>query len=453
MPYTTGDNNFGVAKWIVDSTAGHGTHTTIASALTSASSGDTIFIRPGTYTENLTLKVGVNLTAFICDATTPNVTIVGTCTLTAAGTVSISGIRLQTNSAFALAVTGSAASIVKLTNCYINATNNTAISFSSSSGSSEIDMYNCLGNIATTGITLVSSSAAGMFRTIGCQFLNTGASTTASTFSDGSFFPESSSFAIPFTISGTTAVFSAFHSSFNNAPTNTTSITFNSTAAAGGSANLCAIVSGTSSALSVGAGATFLLSSSDVSSSNANAVTGAGTVLYNTVNFSSTSSTINTTTQTALVARHGITRSTLQPAFSATHSVAQNNVTGNGTVATVNFTTEIFDQNSNYDGTNTFTAPLTGKYHFNAGLLINDAATSTFAVLTLTTSNRNYVGNVATPFPLGTVDQYDLVVGALADMDAADTCTVTGAAFGMAGATADFPAGVTQTYFNGSLVC
>src|SRR5690242_8473255 len=111
-------NTFTTAKWIVSATASDGTHTTIGAALTSASSGDTIFIRPGTYTENLTLKAGVNLTAYTCDALTPNVTISGTCTFTAAGTVSISGIRLQTNSAALLAVTGSAASIVNLDNCY-----------------------------------------------------------------------------------------------------------------------------------------------------------------------------------------------------------------------------------------------------------------------------------------------------------------------------------------------
>src|ERR1043166_1875682 len=117
-------NTFTTAKWIVSATASDGTHTTIATALTSASSGDTIFIRPGTYTENLTLKAGVNIAAFICDGYTPNVTISGTLTLTTAGTVSISGIRLQTNSAAVLAVTGSAASNVFLINCYLNLTNN-----------------------------------------------------------------------------------------------------------------------------------------------------------------------------------------------------------------------------------------------------------------------------------------------------------------------------------------
>ena len=38
------------ANWIVDATANKGTHQTIATATASASAGDTIFIREGTYT-------------------------------------------------------------------------------------------------------------------------------------------------------------------------------------------------------------------------------------------------------------------------------------------------------------------------------------------------------------------------------------------------------------------
>jgi len=63
--FTTSDNNYGTAKLIVDATAGSGNYTTIAAALAAASSGQTIFIRPGTYTENLTLVAGVNLTSLV----------------------------------------------------------------------------------------------------------------------------------------------------------------------------------------------------------------------------------------------------------------------------------------------------------------------------------------------------------------------------------------------------
>ena len=58
----------------------------------------------------------------------------------------------------------------------------------------------------------------------------------------------------------------------------------------------------------------------------------------------------------------------LQPAFLAQFTVAQNNVTGDSTSQTVNYTNVIFDQNSDYDGTNTFTAPVTGRYFFGAAV-------------------------------------------------------------------------------------
>ena len=105
-------------------TTANGTHSTISAAITSASSGDTIFVRPGTYTENLTLKAGVNITAYQCDASlnaTGRVTIVGNSTLSTAGSVTMTGMQLQTNSAAVITVSGSAASMpanpAPATNC------------------------------------------------------------------------------------------------------------------------------------------------------------------------------------------------------------------------------------------------------------------------------------------------------------------------------------------------
>jgi len=154
------------ARFIVSAggTTDGANYTSISSALSAAAAtgtNQTIFIQPGTYTENLTLSPGINLSAYTCDSTTPNVIIVGTCTLTAAGTVSISGIRLQTNGSFAIAVTGSAASILNISDCYLNFTNNTGISFTSSNGSSSINVYNSIGNLGTTGIAIYSMTAIG----------------------------------------------------------------------------------------------------------------------------------------------------------------------------------------------------------------------------------------------------------------------------------------------------
>src|SRR5580693_990207 len=183
MPFTTADNNFGVSKWIVNSTAGLGTHTTLATAMSAASSGDTIFLMTSV-TENVTITPGVNITAWSGgSANTPSIT--GTLTMTGAGTSTISGLELITNSAAIISITGSAASILNVNDCYLNCTNNTGITYSTSSASSFLNITNCSGDIGTTGIALFSHSSAGRMRIRSSSFTTSGSSTTASTCSAG----------------------------------------------------------------------------------------------------------------------------------------------------------------------------------------------------------------------------------------------------------------------------
>src|SRR5271166_4077590 len=195
-------DNYGPAKFIVSANAYEGTHTTIAAALTSASSGDTIFIRTGTYTENPTLKAGVNLVAYDADALTPNVIIVGKCTATFPGTASLSGIQIHTNSDYALAVTGSAATIINLFNCFLQGVNNTILDYTSSSGSSSINIYSCQFDFSTTGIALFSSSGAGIMQFNNCIANNTGGTSTATSFTAGTLKIQSTIFKCPITVGG-----------------------------------------------------------------------------------------------------------------------------------------------------------------------------------------------------------------------------------------------------------
>ena len=294
----TGDNLFGTAVWIVDPVAGSGTQTTIQAAVTAASSGQTIFIRPGTYTENVTLKAGVNLSAFGTDSSlngTGVVIIAGTCTLTTAGSVTISGIQLQTNSAALLAVTGSAASIVNLQNCYLNCTNNTGITFSSSSASAQININRCEGNLGTTGIAYFSDSSVGRTLILNCNLSNTGASTTASTKSAGQLIINGSIFSNAINYSSSNTASSIFYSNLDINSLNTINLTTSGT----GTMTVVGsyFASGTASAISVGTGTVVTCSLSTIISTNTNAVTGAGTFNYLGLSFMSTSQTINVTTQ------------------------------------------------------------------------------------------------------------------------------------------------------------
>ena len=291
MTITT-SNNFGTAKWIVAAKAGLVTHTTIATALTAASSGDTIFIRPGTYTENLTLKAGVNLVAYVADGLTPNVTIVGKCTFTTAGSVSCSGIRFQTNSDFAIAVTGSAASVLNISNCYLACSNNTGISFTSSSASSQIHILWCKGDITTTGISLFSMSAAGLLEIKWTEIRNTGAATTASTSSAGTVNLFYCYFQFPMSMSSTNT-YSSANGLYDCGALNTSALTCGASNGAGSTNDL--YIGGTASCVTVTTQLQATMITAD--SSNTNPITGAGTFSYATIDFPNSGKAINVTTQ------------------------------------------------------------------------------------------------------------------------------------------------------------
>lgn len=286
------------AKWIVDPIAGRGTHQTITAATAAASSGETIFIRPGTYTESYTSKPGVNYCSFGSESSvngTGHVIISGTVAMTGAGTCTYSGIQFQTNGAAAIALTGSAASVLNAENCYINGTNATPITYSSSNAASGINFVNCNGDLGTTGIALYNHSSAGRLNFRFGVYGNSGGSTTASTVSAGSIAAISSNFSNPVTTSGASAALIAENSEWSTG--NTTCLNLNSTGGGGHTLLACNFTSGSASAISIGAGAMSNILKPTVASTNANAITGAGSLGYSGINFSSTSKNIDTVTR------------------------------------------------------------------------------------------------------------------------------------------------------------
>ncbi len=283
-------NNYGTAKLIVATSAANGTHTTLASAIADASVGDTIFLRDSV-TENVTLTPGVNIAAFAASAAnTPKIT--GTVTMSAAGTSTISGIILQTNSAAAIAITGTAASILYIKDCYLNFTNSTGITFSVANTSAVIYITDCRGDLGTTGIAIFTHTSNGSMQIVNTFFSNTGGSSTASTCSSGGLDMSNTQLTNPVTTSSTGAGTWEYCLIFT--------VTQNVTAATLGGGSLsckwCRFQSGSASAISIG-GTSVFLEYCDVASSNTNAITGAGTLTYSPIAFSGTSSTINTTTQ------------------------------------------------------------------------------------------------------------------------------------------------------------
>lgn len=295
--YTTCDDNYGVTSYIVDATAGNGNFTTIAAALTAASAasfqGD-IFIRPGTYNENPALVSGINLVAWPSDSSVNSVCqviIKGKCTFSSAGTVTISGVQLQTNSDFCLAVTGSAASIVNLKLCFINCLNNTGISYTSTSASSQVNVFFCTGDIGTTGITMFAHSSSGTMAIQDCKITNSGSTTTQSTHSAGTMVIELSKLNFPINVSSA-ANFSSNHVNFDCFNINAVPFTFSSSAATG--QNFCNFTGG--SAASVSVSTTCFFRNCDMfSNSVGSAILGGGTVQLQNVSLSGSSTAITGT--------------------------------------------------------------------------------------------------------------------------------------------------------------
>jgi hypothetical protein len=393
------------ALYIVSSAGvGSGTganYTTIATAITAAvASGinSTIFIMPGltgVYTENLTLPPGIDLVAFDADALTPNVTISGTITCTGSGSNSISGIRLQTNSAPFLTVSGSAATVVNLKSCYLNCLNNTGISYTSSSASSLIQITDCRGNLATTGIALWNSTSAGMIRADYTYMNNTGKSTTISSNSAGGSNLYFCDFGI--SVGSTGAGLIGVQDSvvdLANTGTQATGLTVNGSGAAFSVSSYFS--SGTASAISIGSLGNLILVNGAVNSSNTNAITGsAGGVLNigGTI-FNGTSSLIN-----AALTITGYPLSTLQGGTGLTASGTVGNVlTSNGTIwtstapatsGTVTSVSGTANQVSVATGTTTPVISLIGPYtpaNYTAhGVLIGEGTSSIAATAVGTT--------------------------------------------------------------------
>ena len=330
---------------IVDAT-GQGDFTTIGAALTAASSGQTIFIRSGNYVENLTGKSGVNLVAFASDAFQSNVTITGKFTFTGTGAISLSGIRLQTNSDFFLVVSGSNASSVALINCYLACVNNTGISFTSSNASSSIVAYYCQGNVATTGITLYNSSSSGLIEMVYTGISNTGNSTTASNTSVSLADHFYSIFAIPLSASSTGNV-NMTNCFVDTVPCDAVCLALTGS----GTSNLqgCSLASNTKEVITVGSGTICNTNALIAGTGAANIVTGAGTFTYSMVEQGGTPGNINASVNTGIVANAGLLRAKSISFDNGTNLLSNfvdwtswtPTLTGQSTAGTTTYTTQV----------------------------------------------------------------------------------------------------------------
>jgi hypothetical protein len=119
----------------------------VQDAIDAASSGDTIFIFPGTYAEDLTFKAGVNLTA----PAKFSVYITGNHTADFTGTVVLDNIILQSSTGITLSFAGTNAQNLQLKGCSINSGSGDAINWTNTNVSSKILFEDGTCNVSVSG--------------------------------------------------------------------------------------------------------------------------------------------------------------------------------------------------------------------------------------------------------------------------------------------------------------
>ncbi len=292
MPFThaTSTNNYGPSHIIVSSSVSNGTHTSITSALADAVSGDTIFIRNGTYVEDPVLVAGVTLAAYSGNGFTPNVIIQGNITASYTGSVTISGIRIRTNGAACLTVSGTNVGVLNLLNCLVSAVDATAMSINNANYA--INVISCICNAASTNLLFAITSVGGL----GFRYCELSGNTSANTIASGSvniFNCTCGTFSISTSSTGTIVCYNTF---IDNSAANQTIFTFSGTG--NGHIQTSSLYSGSASTISIGAGCVANVSTCSVSSSNANVITGAGTINVGGLSWTGSSSVISSTTKT-----------------------------------------------------------------------------------------------------------------------------------------------------------
>lgn len=161
----------------------------------------------------------------------------------------------------------------------------------------------------------------------------------------------------------------------------------------------------------------------------------------------SITTTVGGSTAAAISSAGEITQP-LQPSFLVINSAGGTDVTGDGTDWTATWNSEIYDQGNDF-ASNTFTAPIDGKYLLCATLTPqNISSANTARELRITTSNRDYRLRLNQSL---TQTDGGLTQCAIADMDASDTATVVLVVAGSS-KTVDIRAEPQYNTFSGSLI-
>lgn len=122
---------------------------TVQKAIDQSSIGTTIYIYPGTYTENLTLKAGVNLTSPIKFG----VYIIGNHTISTAGTIVLDNVTLNSTTGNTLSVTGATSINIQLIGTNVYSISGDAINWANTNSASKLYIEDGSISVSTSGST------------------------------------------------------------------------------------------------------------------------------------------------------------------------------------------------------------------------------------------------------------------------------------------------------------
>lgn len=280
-------------------------YTTIATAYAAAVAAggvQTVFIQPGTYTENITLSPNVNLSAYACDSFTPNVTIIGKFTANFSGSATISNIRLQTNSDFFLQMSGSNPTVINLSGCFLNCANSVGISNSVSNSSSLLNINSCTGSVGSnvsysyftdtsTGSLIIVNSYLPILGSVGTSTKNNG----TITFANSSFF-------VPVSFVNTNvSVANVSNCYFNTVNVAITNLIVGATIC---NVSNCYFNSGSAVPINIPSGGSLVIDNCTLITSGTTSISGTGSVQYSNISQSNATNNANiqsTLTQTAKI--------------------------------------------------------------------------------------------------------------------------------------------------------
>ena len=303
-------NKFSNYKFIVD-TAGldqGATHTTIQGAIDSAGFGQNIFVRPGKYTEDLTLKAGVQLVAGIVGFSGTSTQIVGKITATEAGEHNIIGFEHLTNADFGIVVSGANDVVLYLNNLKVFTNDNTYLSYTNSSTASLILFDKCFGIITGASNTFFVSTSDGIIQMDYCMFRSSG-TILNSTISSGSIRMNHTTFSNPIQTTGT-GVIRVKNSNLNPQGTPAFVLDQQGATSTGGEDNLInhtriRASDPTNPAINIAASSELFLHHCDISSNNVNVISGTGSIEYGNLVFDASSELASGLTQTPRGELHG----------------------------------------------------------------------------------------------------------------------------------------------------